>query len=520
MHHTYLDTARDALGRASSGLDWPSARPTQKGLADLLRGLRDTCDLDPALHFDSALRDSASNMLFAPPYEPNRPLPVREWVRASDADLVRINRECGRTGEAAFRPVPEELRLIRASGGTAAEQERWTHHPDEAVPLAFFEHHKSLMRTGVGVGHRLHAHALSSARAEGVVWTPLLDAMACSWWPGQDYVTSGDVKRHPSPVHHLNVLCPWLPRASAADIDRMLSFRFAHVPILVARNARNVRTDHLDGALKHRTKELVINPHLSADTRHEVDTRLLAQAMGSASRSTQLFEIFALAGEAGLPVRESEPILWDRFRANADFNACSALLANAHRTEAELLEIAEQSARPTSYWVGKLARHPNASRSVWLSMFERMKGDAYVLLAGTPRAVADPEVLAKLRRSRASSVMETILRSAEGDGVAPAFRNWVRSNPGKNKLSVFDSLRDSQVAALGPADVSALFTGGSADGMARLARWQRLRSASPQDEAPKVPLPGPAFPDDSPRKATRRTASPPASPQLGLSLGR
>lgn len=102
----------------------------------------------------------------------------------SDTRIEEINFEEMRLGENAFGSTEGEIKLIRFAQKIDLDRlDRWVHHPAEEVPLELLGRArkknwllKFLSQDVSGSVDVLWKRAVSTAKTEGVFWTPLLDS--------------------------------------------------------------------------------------------------------------------------------------------------------------------------------------------------------------------------------------------------------------------------------------------------------------------------------------------------------
>jgi hypothetical protein len=509
---TATQVARGAVLRA--------ARPDgdlREGTVRLLRGLRAFCEEHPEIQLGECFLESQGASVYSPAPVRGAPLPVREWIRQlSREELDALNATCERSGNTAFRLAEEELRVMSGDSGTPEDQERWMHHPDERVPIAFLEVHPNVFSVGESASVAMYRHAVRSAEAEQVVWTPLLDKLGARGWPYRADAAGG----HPParPEDHIGALEPWMAIASETDLKRLLAFEHKAVSALAAAYAANLSPDmvaqlYASEAGPKLPDALALNPNLNLEARARLADLILTDARHDRMRG---LAPAVRAAEAGRPLLPKD-VLWRKMEEGF-VNAIGALLCDATLEEHELLAIAYRlgTNRYSSYHLD-VANHPAATPKVWLRQLE-LAGNAYGyrLLAACPSAMRSPEVRKKLMQSRAEHVTNLLLETASGSDVGVALRKWVRENSNDIERA-FGKLRDEQVACLSAKDMTivatapALYTRMGL--LKQLDRWRRLTTPV-TETAPKVPLPSP--------RASMEQPSPerPRATQLGLPLSR
>lgn len=147
-------------------------------------------------------------------------------------------------------PYPIELSAICA-------------HPDERVPIAAIERWGHTLPLDTKT--QLLARGELTCIREGIVWHPLLDALATyKSWPS--YSNSSDSRVSPdgrSIEHHLQPLAVWLEKQTDPGVIKpLLQFRAREVWELVGRHAGVITKDLLAQLPPH---SLAQNPHLGDD---------------------------------------------------------------------------------------------------------------------------------------------------------------------------------------------------------------------------------------------------------------
>jgi hypothetical protein len=239
---------------------------------------------------ESAARESAARELAARAVAEQAPFRI-ELRTATLEELAHANQLKGHKGARAYLEGYDAASMARnAQSAVKARFASWIFHPDERVPIALTENRTDppIWKAEIHrayVTDSLFQHAIQRADAEGVIWTPLLDALAVRplWAAGRrpTWDDSGPLRTwgvspeecpatvdYESPVDRVARLEPWISRqASARTVEPLLAFDYPPLLKLVARTTPFPDAAFVKAVLTQPFlgPSLAANPHLSPD---------------------------------------------------------------------------------------------------------------------------------------------------------------------------------------------------------------------------------------------------------------
>jgi hypothetical protein len=214
-------------------------------------------------------------------------LPYRlRAYEATPAEIGEANQQQRRKGVNAFKPAQDEIRRISRARTAAMERiEAWMHHPDENVPVELALKKDPKSNSGpwpvlddYRVQELFAGIVLERADAEGLLWTPLLDAFA-----GSPYTNRVHTLRYgegsPRPFREIvaervESLGRWI--ALQQDPARVMPLLRFHHPAVQEALARHIRVAN-DAALTEMLRwselppALAANEHLTPEHRRRVE---------------------------------------------------------------------------------------------------------------------------------------------------------------------------------------------------------------------------------------------------------
>lgn len=376
--------------------------------------------------------------------------PFRTTLRClTDEAIAERNRAEGRKGALAFQPVEEAVESITtARAPTRQRVLSWVQHPDERVVLALLDYERSINlrnyvsregvppkkergieRTGPAYRHlsqHLEDRALDDAEAEGVLWTPVLDALhAIQPGPGRLCYRGEDVNffyRSEDRTGRLQALSRWA--ASQEEPDALL-------PLLAFESKEAQRTflQEVPGLPRPFTEAFVRHfgyQGLTADM--HPDPGLLDEAVTEAVRALRhhgsdiagerdsiararrgvelpyLGGLMAAASGTGNPlpngtVETLREIVRDPVYGILRRSAAAGLAATPTATLADIQDIVALPSSIANQAVPYCIHHPAADASVILSVLSAHSAvpNAIEMVRSTPH-VSDPDVATELAR--------------------------------------------------------------------------------------------------------------------------
>lgn len=262
------------------------------------------------------------------------------------------------TGARALERVEDALERIAGTKLAHASRARtWGEHPDERVPMAMLEAHRTrriLGRRGAGLAAPLVNAAMARAEREGVVWTPILDRAA------RIGVWSTYSGARASSKEWAGLMADWVRKQSEpAQLRELLEFGAEVVWSLVARQARVLDGGMFERILRRPGGAAVLaeNPALSDEQVERMAHWVLEQVEGWSVRSTQpesrtLSTLTTLLGQRGwTPSGEFRKALTELARDDGDWarrsQALKCLLAlGGHVSVETFLEIGSEQPLP------------------------------------------------------------------------------------------------------------------------------------------------------------------------------
>lgn len=137
------------------------------------------------------------------------------------------------------------------------EMEKLAESPDERIRVTLLSVKKDRLRGGIL--SRMYVQAKQEAEEEGVLWNPVLDALAGAGWPGSKGILMPGVKRDrerqprvPAIEKELEPMAEWIAKQTDADmIDRMMDTRSWDLVEKVAERAQVMNPELLDEMVEH-----------------------------------------------------------------------------------------------------------------------------------------------------------------------------------------------------------------------------------------------------------------------------
>lgn len=217
--------------------------------------------------------------------EPDAPVRTRP-LRADVSVVERLNEACDLSGEEAFEPASRALERIESQRSVPEARARsWALHPDTRVPVALAKSYNARDNTeaewwwaarGARLRRTLVRRARRDAEEEGVLWTPLLDALAVrdfeqsgfDWLPRERFDVRDEEYSDPPQASPLRAVSDFLKEATEPNQVRpFLEFRY---PPLLERLGRAPAGTAFEGGLLERLSRhdsvlpgLTTNPDLT-----------------------------------------------------------------------------------------------------------------------------------------------------------------------------------------------------------------------------------------------------------------
>lgn len=229
---------------------------------------------------------------------------------------------------------------------------------------------------------QLVTRALSDADAEGVTWTPVLDALAgSSAWPSEA------TKGLPSPADRVEGLAPWLRMTDDRKaVQSLLTFRYPGIFAQVLEHCQVLTTEEMFRLVQtpHLVRRLRLNPrHGRAEDekliRHCYD-HWLAEVQSSQRtkyHQTKIFPVFAALIEDGCSLPED--LRRDLIQHTRTRGPISQGPFEAARLLVRYRLCPEDVLRSVYQWGGEVkalvAGHPNCPREIFLDIVKN-NGDA------------------------------------------------------------------------------------------------------------------------------------------------
>lgn len=325
-------------------------------------------------------------------------------------------------------------------------------HPDERVPIALW-HARARNQLASHVlrwlNHALAARAIADARAAGVLWTPLMDAMGqSSLWYGEHSTTldkelePADIRPKPGePIEKQRVR--WIQeQTDPAVLLRLINdFPSFGLHREVAREAR-VLSDELIKRLRSTARmdaTLIANRALPEGWRtHMREQALRLQMSGRDTGWAQSLFVLDWLHTSGRPLTREER---QRVMAAPGLNwSLFSLLVRAPLENDELEALLDRYAESAEH-VLAIVSHPAAGIEIWrhalaITNLPRVREH----IAKQESALADPEIRERLDRSDSLAIIKAMLSSASDEEYPGLFERLVA----KDDHSALQHLKSKQ----------------------------------------------------------------------------
>lgn len=234
--------------------------------------------------------------------------PFRTGVRPIPADAIeQANRRLGLKGARRFS-ASALWDVQRAGSAARSRLYSWIEHPDEDVAATLarraFDSPPWKREDVRYVGDALIARALRDAQAEGLAWTPLLDAIASRhlWphvfttepgtetyeWPGLPGDEPRELPHFRNAETQIEPLLEWIAsETDPAALRDLFSFSYARIFDHIAEHARAIDETVVRMLLGRQDRLAVLltsNPHLSRDLADQLHAWALGSLVGRDAR--------------------------------------------------------------------------------------------------------------------------------------------------------------------------------------------------------------------------------------------
>lgn len=404
-------------------------------------------------------------------------------LRADDQAIARANR--GRKGARRFEPVRDALERARSARSLARSRlMALVFHPDERVPLELLrrggraEGPWSKNNEDLAFTLGMMARAVGDAEREGVLWTPLLDALAGTrWWPRPGAAWPAGMEPEPeledlpewcSLEEQAERLGPWLEQQANADgvLPLLTEFYSEELRSIVARRSGVLNDEMVERLEFTHLHDLAENPALQGAelerVRREIETREQGAEQVATHRTGREQFAHACRALARLHRRgladDGVSRLLDLVRSAGDVRsaadeesieaAVDALILDAAMDTAALHDLFGLVARDAGR-VERLIAHPAANLD-FLRRVAQRHGSASVRTALAMRSDTrrDPKIFKALSASSANDVLVPLAEEATPQQLCTFLARIVPRSWGAGDRAL-------ERAGLAPADVDA-----------------------------------------------------------------
>jgi hypothetical protein len=448
--------------------------------------------------------------------ESSAPLPIRtRWQIASDAEIAAANEREGRGVEDAYRSAEEERARIEAvlQAGRWAGHEayliRMATHPDERVAGLLLDERGRLASapdpdgSTWTLGAWLYARAMRDADRDGVLWSPLIDALdARHAWPRNLLNTPplrflGEEVRLPVryPHERLELLRPAFQAASEAELRALGWMRSETFRTHLARTAGGLSralVEEMFGAPRA-WRYLIVNERLPAEARALLFERagaLLATAEAESTEAHDVADLLLVAAHHGVPLPAAlveVALQWVELPSETTSIGHGIARSSVVDALASIPLSADQGERLYQATLrqpsltGKLRRvlrNPALSVATLrdaLARFPRKSG-IRLSVAQNRRGASDPEIRSALAGSRVPEVVEALAAAAPPEEFPKQLGRLGRTAP-EAAARVLDQASGEQLATLQPKELAALLRSSHAG--LRMAAIRALSARAP-----------------------------------------
>lgn len=400
-----------------------------------------------------------------PAREPE-PAPIRagypfrlELRDVDDAVVERLNRERGLKGAGKLHPTPKAYKTARyAQSANAARVHSWLTHPSESVQVGFIETLRwgSFRPNGIRedqIKTLLYDRAIREANAEGLAWTPVLDALSeKSWPPSQAFMVSsasrmdvGPLEPHEHPHERINPLRRWLrAQTDPREIEKLLEFGYVAIHEMVA-----LESPVLDEALIDQLLQMQVRLASFLARNEDLPSHLVVylrdRLMGVMDPSSGVrFNAYDPAHSALVLLDDGRDTFDDShldkllewcltFRSIDSGNPYLETLlrvkrgAGVGRLQAIFDRVNKKS--PSGYFLTRLLSNPSATPDFWLHVLTSSSLFAVrEWLSGNETAVRDDRIRAVLGTSSSISVLKEVACQGTPDEFSRIYHRVVKAD--------------------------------------------------------------------------------------------
>ncbi|HEX7121796.1 MAG TPA: hypothetical protein VF178_05440 [Gemmatimonadaceae bacterium] len=318
--------------------------------------------------------------------------------------------------------------------------------------------------------------ALAEARAEGLIWTPLLDAIAVS--------VRAEAR---NALRHAMRLGKWIQEQTDANrLLPLLRFRCGDICWLLGLNARVFSPALLDGLIEHPValKKAATNPALDAANA----TYLLGLARRAVGRSDSRSKTLIETAEILLQrlfhwtINDRRALARRLGGLPGERRDAATLLTLDTETSTRLLERVRTAEGIGFDALSNIAAHPNAP----IGMLRQLAKQWHLrpVLIERPEARADAEIRAQLLHTTAGEHLRLLARETRGAEFLGIWRRLVRLQPG-TAIEMLEAGEVPDDVTLGPEELAPLFH--AKDREVRLRAMLAVSEAGSPAERPAMP---------------------------------
>lgn len=430
-------------------------------------------------------------------------LPFRDTPAQAAETPAAHNRRLGLRRARAVESFEDARRRMETSGNASPRRiESWVFHPDERVAIALCDSpllERLTRRERQDAEYLLAYRAVADAEAEGLLWSPLLDRVVqydvygFSRMPdvseSDGRPTARELDAHAA-IDFADRVVAWLvERRKERDVRLLSGFRSLWLWQNVAMGAPRLTADEVDFILEHMPAvafRVLQNRDLAWQRKHQV----YRWALGVA-REASGGEVIA---------DQACKVFWQMARLPAWFVRDAIQLLEGTELEdrvrrALATQIAHRADQMTTEQLARFAPHVPDSRAARAAILAEPNADArfYRVLARThlravgpqliriEKAMADPDVLGQLARSRRGDVLVAVLRRAEGEVLARVLPHALRALSHAEASEVLVERMEEMMRHLDGRERSRLFA--YPVGEVRRAAIRSLRSGAERPDA-------------------------------------